>query len=171
MLRWESPQIDAPWRAKQVKPRRRARIIVLQVLFEVDLTGHNPATALKERLAEQELPASGEAFCRRLLADSLAHRETLDAIIQRIAPEWPLEQMAPVDRNVLRLASQELLYGTDTPPKVAINEAVEIAKLFGSESSGRFVNGVLGTLLTQRQSLLSDYHIAPVLPDPEVEAP
>lgn len=154
-----------------MKPRRRARIIALQVLFEVDLTGHNPTTALNERLLEQPLNESGEAFGRRLLTDTLDHRGTLDTIIQRIAPEWPLDQMAPVDRNVLRLAAQELLYGVDTPPKVAINEAVELAKLFGSESSGRFVNGVLGTLLTQRQILLAAYHIVPDAPGVEIEVP
>ncbi|NLT74169.1 MAG: transcription antitermination factor NusB [Chloroflexi bacterium] len=145
-----------------MKPRRKARIIALQVLFEVDLTGHNPEFALRERLQEQPVPESGEVFGRRLLADALSHREILDVIIQRIAPEWPLDQMAPVDRNILRLAAQELLYGEDTPPKVAINEAVELAKLFGSESSGRFVNGVLGTLLNQRQELMATYHITPV---------
>jgi len=154
-----------------VKPRRRARMIVLQVLFEVDLTGHNPELAYCERVAEEALPETVEPFGRRLLSEALAHRETLDAIIQRIAPEWPLDQMAPVDRNVLRLAAQELLYGGDTPPKVAINEAVELAKLFGSESSGRFVNGVLGTLLNQRQMLQSVYHIVPASPVTEEESP
>jgi transcription antitermination protein NusB len=134
---------------------------VLQVLFEVDITNHDPELALRERLLTQPLPESGEAFGRRLLTEALSHRDTLDEIIRQIAPEWPLDQMAPVDRNILRLAAQELLYGTDTPPKVAINEAVELAKLFGSESSGRFINGVLGTLLNQRQSLLDAYHIVP----------
>jgi N utilization substance protein B len=142
---------------------------VLQVLFEVDLTGHKPDLALRERLVEQPLPETADAFCRRLLADALSHLGTLDAIIQRIAPEWPLDQMAPVDRNVLRLAAQELLYGADTPPKVAINEAVELAKLFGSESSSRFVNGVLGTLLNERQSLQDAYRITPALSVTEEE--
>jgi len=146
-------------------------MIVLQVLFEVDLTGHNPELAYRERVAEEALPETVEPFGRRLLSEALAHREALDAIIQRIAPEWPLDQMAPVDRNVLRLAAQELLYGGDTPPKVAINEAVELAKLFGSESSGRFVNGVLGTLLNQRQMLQSVYHIVPASPVTEEESP
>jgi transcription antitermination protein NusB len=143
-----------------VKPRRRARIVALQVLFEVDLTGHSPTLALSERLLEQAMPEAGEMFARRVVQEALDHRDTLDAIIQRIAPEWPLEQMAPVDRNILRLAALELLYGNDTPPKVAINEAVELAKLFGSESSGRFVNGVLGTLLNQRQDLAAAYGIS-----------
>ena len=134
--------------------------MALQVLFEVDLTGHNPALALHERLLEDAMSEAGESFARRIVQQALDHRETLDAIIQRIAPEWPLEQMAPIDRNILRLAALELLYGSDTPPKVAINEAVELAKLFGSDSSGRFVNGVLGTLLNQRKDLAATHGIA-----------
>jgi N utilization substance protein B len=154
-----------------VKPRRRARIIVLQVLFEVDLTGHRPDTALAERLEEQPLTEQGVAFARTLLYNTLANREALDAIIQRIAPEWPLDQLAPVDRNILRLAAQELLFGDDTPPKVAINEAVEVAKLFGSESSPRFVNGVLGTLHSQRAQLIDAWQSSLVPSDPPGPTP
>ena len=143
-----------------MKPRRRARIVALQVLFEVDLTDHEPQVALRERLTDNAMPEQSQAFARDMVERSLAHRDTLDTIIQQIAPDWPLDQMAPVDRNILRLAALELLYGSDTPPKVAINEAVELAKLFGSESSGRFVNGVLGTLLNQRNSLVAAHGIA-----------
>ncbi len=134
-------------------------MVALQTLFELDLTNHDMAMVLRERLLAQPMPAQSEAFAQRIIEGTLQHRDTLDTIIQRIAPEWPLEQMAPVDRNILRLAALELLYGSDTPPKVVINEAVELAKLFGSESSGRFVNGVLGTLLSQRNDLVSAYGI------------
>lgn len=136
-----------------MKIRRRARITAFQALFEVDVTAHDPESALRERLEERPLPADGEGFCRRLTYGVLRHREALDEILQRIAPEWPLDQIAPVDRNILRLAAYELVYSEETPPKVAINEAVELAKLFGSESSGRFVNGVLGTLLSDLHNL------------------
>jgi N utilization substance protein B len=135
-------------------------MVALQAMFEVDVTGHDATLVLRERLLAQPMPETGEAFARQIVQAALQHRDILDTIIQRIAPEWPLEQMAPVDRNILRLAALELLYGSDTPPKVAINEAVELAKLFGSESSGRFVNGVLGTLLTQRKDLMASYGIA-----------
>ncbi len=135
-------------------------MVALQALFEVDLTAHDVTLVLRERLLAQPIPEQGAAFARHMVEAALQHRDTLDAIIQRMAPEWPLEQMAPVDRNILRLAALELLYGSDTPPKVAINEAVELAKLFGSESSGRFVNGVLGTLLSQRKDLIAAYGIA-----------
>ena len=150
-----------------MKVRRRARIAAFQALFEVDITGHHPERALRERLMDQPLAAEGEAFSRRLLDGVLQRVETLDAILVRIAPEWPLDQIAPVDRTILRLAAFELVFDDETPPKVAINEAVELAKLFGSESSGRFVNGVLGTLMTHQQSILAHLaretasHVAP----------
>jgi N utilization substance protein B len=83
----------------------------------------------------------------------LRHRRALDELISRYAPEWPLEQMALIDRNVLRMAIFEFAVDRDTPVKVAINEAVELGRLFGSDSAPRFINGVLGTLATQHQAL------------------
>lgn len=103
------------------------------------------------------LPAPSEGFARKLVYGVLEHRPALDAIIHRIAAEWPIEQMAPVDRNILRLAAYEIMVDESAPPKVAINEAVELAKSFGSDSSGRFVNGVLGTLLADRSQLLAAF--------------
>jgi N utilization substance protein B len=87
-------------------------------------------------------------FARHLLDTTLGHLERLDAIIKSIAPEWPVQQMAVIDRSILRLALAEILY-LDTPQKVAINEAVELAKRFGSDSSPRFVNGALGAFVIQ----------------------
>jgi N utilization substance protein B len=127
--------------------------VALQALFEVDTVQHDPDASLLNRLEDTPLPEPGLTFAQSLLKGTLAHLSELDALIQRIAPEWPIEQMAPVDRNILRLAAYEMLHESETPPKVVINEAVEIAKLFGSDSSSRFVNGVLGTLFSQRQSV------------------
>lgn len=138
-----------------MKIRRRARIIALQVLFEVDMVEHDATVALNERLAEVPLPEAGDSFCRGILQGVLRQKQELDHIIHQIASEWPIEQMAPIDRNILRLAAYEILYDTDTPPKVVINEAVELAKIFGSDSSSRFVNGVLGTLLADKPHLVS----------------
>ena len=138
-----------------MKVRRRARITALQALFEVDVVHHNPALVLHARVLENELPETGQGFCRQLFEGVLEHRSALDEAIQRIAPEWPIDQIAPVDRNILRLAAFEILLVPDTPPKVAINEAVDLAKMFGSESSSRFVNGVLGTLLASREQMLA----------------
>ena len=143
-----------------MKVRRRARIVALQALFEVDTAGHEPDKTLRVRLVESPLATSGLDFCHSLVSGVVDHGPALDAIIHRIAPEWPIDQMAPVDRNILRLAAFEILYYPDTPPKVAINEAVELAKIFGSDSSGRFVNGVLGTLLAQKQQLLTTALVA-----------
>ena len=125
----------------------------MQVLFEVDAVHHHPDTALRWRLKESPLPEASESFCRNLLYGVLRHQAALDAIIQRIASEWPIEQIAAVDRSILRLSAYEIILDQSAPPKVAINEAVELAKIFGGESSSRFVNGVLGTLLAQKSDL------------------
>jgi len=136
-----------------VKVRRQARIIALQALFEIDMTNHDPATVLSERFEDKELPPEGEAFARTLVMGTLEHRQEIDALIARVAPEWPVEQIAGVDRAILRLAIYEIVFGGQTSPKVVINEAVELAKLFGSDSSRRFINGALGTLVAQLPNL------------------
>ncbi|MEA3345126.1 MAG: transcription antitermination factor NusB [Chloroflexota bacterium] len=136
-----------------VKVRRRARIVALQTLFEVDIAHHQPERVLLQRLEDTNLPQRGEEFARSLVSGVLKHQERLDPLIREHAPKWPLEQMALIDRNVLRIALFELLVAQSAPVKVIINEAVELAKLFGSDSSYRFINGVLGTLLDHRAQL------------------
>jgi transcription antitermination protein NusB len=121
----------------------------MQALFEVDMTHHDPLAVLNERFAERESPPEGEGFARALVMGTLEHQHELDTLIERVAPEWPVEQIAGVDRAILRLAAFEIVYGHETSPKVAINEAVELAKIFGSDSSRRFVNGALGALVAQ----------------------
>jgi N utilization substance protein B len=133
-----------------VKTRRQARIVALQTLFEVDSVNHPADLVLSQRLQETPLPADGEVFAKQLILGVLEHRPDLDSLISDIATDWPLEQMAIVDRNILRIAIFEITVDGQTPVKVAINEAVELAKLFGSDSSRRFVNGVLGTLVARR---------------------
>jgi N utilization substance protein B len=107
---------------------------------------------LAQRLEERSLSVEGADFARQLVTGVLEHRERLDKIIEEIAPDWPLLQMAIVDRNILRIAIYEIAIDGETPIKVAINEAVELAKLFGGDSSRRFVNGVLGTLASRQAS-------------------
>jgi len=131
-----------------VKVRRRSRILALQALYEIDTTHHPVGTVLDQRLAEDPLPDEGVAFARELITGVMKHQAELDELIQHYAPEWPVDQMAVVDRNVLRIAIYEFSISKATPIKVAINEAVELAKLFGSDSAPRFVNGVLGALAT-----------------------
>jgi N utilization substance protein B len=141
-----------------LRVRRQARIIALQSLYEIDSVSHVPELVIAERLQEDPLPALAEGFSRALLFGVLANRTSLDTMIQHIAPEWPVETMAPVDRNILRLAAYELMVDLGTPPKVAINEAVELGKIYGSDSSGRFINGVLGTLLIHKHEMADVYH-------------
>jgi len=132
-----------------MKLRRKARVAVLQALYEADVANHPAGEALNARLNDEPLPGAAEAFARGLLGGIVTRRRRLNEMIAQHAPEWPLDQMAVVDRNILRIAIYELCDLTlDTPAKVAINEAVEMAKVFGSDSSPRFINGVLGALLT-----------------------
>jgi N utilization substance protein B len=136
-----------------VQVRHQARIAALQALFEIDSVRHPVGVVLQRRIHEAAMSESGEAFLCKLVRGVIAHQEALDELISTYAPEWPINQMAIVDRNILRIALFEFLIDGETPPKVAINEAVELAKVFGSDSSRRFVNGVLGTLLAQRGSM------------------
>lgn len=133
--------------------RRQARISALQALYELDTTNHNAADAIAHRVEDSQLPPEGEAFLRQLVSGVVVNRDRLDALIQRYAPAWPVAQIAVIDRNVLRIALLELSSLRDTPPKVAINEAVDLAKLFGSDSSSRFVNGVLGAAMSAGGSI------------------
>lgn len=132
-----------------MKDRHRARIVALQALYEIDIAQHDPEVVLQQRLAYKPLPAAGRDFAHTLVQGILEHQADLDALIQDNAPEWPLYQVAVVDRNILRMAIFEFVVDGNTPVKVAINEAVELAKLFGSDSSGRFVNGVLGAIVSK----------------------
>lgn len=129
-----------------MRPRHQARILALQALFEIDLTNHRPGEVLSERLATQEPPLTPEAieFARAIVHGVVLYQQPLDALISRFAPEWPIEQIAVIDRNLLRMALWEIGIA-GTPMKVAINEAVELAKAFGADASPRFVNGVLGS--------------------------
>ena len=127
--------------------RRRSRIVAFQVLFESDVSGKEITATLEQQLEGARLSSEGEEFVRRLVEGVQAHRQRIDATIAEHAPAFPLTEMAPVDRNVLRLAIFEVLFDNRAAPlRVAINEAVEIAKGYGAESSGRFVNGVLGAI-------------------------
>lgn len=132
--------------------RRRARILALQTLYEADTTGHDADGTLERLLRETATPEEIGVFARELVSSVTEQRQALDDVIAKVAPAWPLEQMAPVDRNILRLAIMEILLNNRTPVKAAINEAVELAKSFGSDNSAKFVNGVLGSvsLMTTR---------------------
>ena len=127
-------------------PRRKARSAAVQTLFERDFQARDPDEVLNERLQETDLDEDHREFARRLVHGVLHHSEEIDACIAEAAPQWPLEQIAHVDKNVLRLAIYELMFDNSAPAKVAISEAIELARLFGSGASPKFVNGVLGAV-------------------------
>ena len=126
--------------------RRKARALALQTLYEVDSVGHDLAGTLERFLANGELPEENATFVRELVSGVIQNRKEIDQNINNFAPAWPVEQIPVIDRNILRLAIFEILLDNKVPVKVAINEAVELAKTFGSDSSARFVNGVLGSV-------------------------
>jgi len=126
--------------------RRKARVIALQVLYEVDSVGHNMESALAPFLADGRLSEETIGFARELVSGVIQNKEKIDQHIKQFAPAWPVEQIPIVDRNILRLAIFEILLDNSVPVKVAINEAVELAKMFGGDNSSKFVNGVLGSV-------------------------
>jgi N utilization substance protein B len=127
--------------------RRQARVLALQLLYEIDVTGHTAADVLDRTFAEQSAPVAIRDHVTRLVSGVLAAQEEIDPAIAAAAPAFPLPQIPAIDRNVLRLAVFELLHEPAVPPKAAINEAVELAKHFGGDNASRFVNGVLGTIV------------------------
>ncbi len=134
--------------------RHLSRSIAMQSLYEWDFAGKKKEDL--DKIVEKNLKEFGpglddESFVWDLVRGVASKINSIDKIITKAAPEWPLDQITIVDRNVLRIGLYELLYGNkeDVPPKVAINEAIELAKTFGGESSGRFINGVLGTVFNE----------------------
>jgi len=136
-----------------MKPRTRARSLALQVLYEVDIAKHPPADIYKLRLEEMPLSDDLSDFARQIIFGVIPLANTLDEYIAKYAPEWPLDQIAAIDRNILRMALWEFAVYHDTPIKVAINEAVELAKQYGSDSAPRFINGVLGALAEHQHEI------------------
>ena len=126
--------------------RRRARVLAFQVLYEVDSAGHQAEGVVNRLLAEGGVSQENSLFIRELVSGVIRNKEKIDLNIQNFAPSWPIEQIPVVDRNILRLAIFEILLNNKVPVKVAINEAVELAKTFGGANSSRFINGFLGSV-------------------------
>lgn len=145
------PSNTALKRPSKAVTRRKARVIAVQVLYEVDGSDHEVDSALETRLDQTANTPTGDRFTRKLVYGVLANRPEIDKIIATHAPNWPVKQMAIVDRNILRVAIFEILMAGNTPPKVAINEAVELGKIYGADKSPMFVNGVLGALMQQKE--------------------
>ncbi|MEO6891819.1 MAG: transcription antitermination factor NusB [Ktedonobacteraceae bacterium] len=133
--------------------RRQARMIALQALYEYDTVRHAPVEVVSRHAGERNLHPKVVEYATELVTGACDHLAEIDAHIQSAAHEWPLQQMARIDKNILRLAIYEILFNNTVPAKAAINEAVELAKLFGSDTSSRFINGVLGTIFNRAQQL------------------
>ena len=130
--------------------RRKARIFALQALYEFDCSSHKPEEILARLLQERALPDKVADFAQDLVHGALQNKQNIDNMIRKFAPAFPVEQIAVIDRNILRLAIFEILFDNRVPVKAAINEAVELAKSFGSDTSQKFVNGVLGSIFSFR---------------------
>ncbi|MBI2880689.1 MAG: transcription antitermination factor NusB [Candidatus Tectomicrobia bacterium] len=131
--------------------RREAREEALKILYRLDLTGEEPEGVLENHWAESEAPEATRAYADRLVRTCWKERAALDTLIGRASEHWTLRRMSCIDRNVLRLAACELVFFEDIPPKVALNEAIEIAQKYGTESSGAFVNGILDRIAKERE--------------------
>ena len=127
--------------------RRRARSIALQVLYEVDTTTHSAEEILARYVDDDSVGEEACAFISAMVQGVMEHCHQLDTVISRHAPLFPVQQLAAIDRNILRMALFEMKYSANTPLKVSINEAVELAKSFGSDASPRLINGVLGSVV------------------------
>lgn len=126
--------------------RHYARVVALQSLYETDFNVKTDFTSIVKRHIENlELEGENIDLILELVEKTAQNKDKIDKIIENVAPDWPIDQVAIIDRNILRLSICELEY-FDTPPKVVINEAIELAKTFGSETSSKFINGVLGTV-------------------------
>ena len=126
--------------------RRKARVRVLQALYEIDTVTRDATEVVERRLSEDNFSEENRAFTHELVNGVMKNKEEIDNNIRKFAPQWPLEQLSTIDRNILRLAIFEILFDNKVPVKVAVSEAVELAKSYGSDSSGKFVNGVLGSV-------------------------
>ncbi|MCD6600361.1 MAG: transcription antitermination factor NusB [Dehalococcoidia bacterium] len=130
--------------------RRKSRIVALQVLYDLECTEHKAEEALARLATEKALPPEMISFSEHLIRGVLRSKPRLDDHIEHFAPAFPVGQMSIIDRTILRLAIFEILFNNKTPFKAVINEAVEIAKIFGGDSSPRLINGVLGSMISER---------------------
>ncbi|HEX2954305.1 MAG TPA: transcription antitermination factor NusB [Bacillota bacterium] len=129
--------------------RRQARELAFQALFQIDLGRNTPDFALRYACNESDLTDKSREFLEDMVNGTARHAKEIDDLLTRFSEGWPLERMSGTDRNILRMALYELIYREDIPVSVTVNEAVELAKHFGDEESGKFVNGILGNIIRQ----------------------
>ncbi len=126
--------------------RHLSRTIAMQTLYEWDMRHNLDIEAITSRNIDEFHEDADSEYIKLVVDGTLQHVDEIDEKVGKAAPEWPIDQISPIDKAILRVAIFELLYADEVPPKVAINEAVELAKMFGGENSSKFINGVLGTL-------------------------
>ena len=131
---------------KSSASRRKSRVVAFQTLYEIDRVRLNPAHVFQNRLLESSLLPTAEQFAHKLIQGVLEKQPDIDKIITTHAPAWPINQMSVVDKNILRISIFEIVFNDETPLKVSINEAVELGKIFGTNNSPKFINGVLGSI-------------------------
>jgi N utilization substance protein B len=142
------------------RERRKARGLALQALYEIDCVGHPSEAVVARYITEhQDLSQDAIDFLRQVVLGTVANAQRIDHKVAEAAPEWPIDQLAIIDRNILRMAVWEFIISGDTPTKVAINEAVELAKNYGSDSAPRFINGVLGALADRLTELRQHFEL------------
>lgn len=142
-----------------MKSRTKARSIALQVLYEVDISSHKPGIVLSDRFTRLKMEDTLKRFISEIVSGVVEHTDVMDEFIADFAPEWPLDQVAAIDRNLLRIALWEIAVYQKTPIKVVINEAIELAKIYGSEGSAKFINGVLGGFIDNIEEIRSNIEI------------
>lgn len=130
----------------RIHPRRHARVAAMQVLFALDMSDDLPEVVLERVSCMADVKADARELLQNLVGGVRSHQAMIDEKIQQAASMWPMDQMAHVDKAIMRLAVYELFFAPEVPPKVVINEAVELAKLYASDNAPRFINGVLGTI-------------------------
>ena len=130
----------------ELKERTYQRGIALQALYEHDLSDHDISSILENRFEAIEITDESKTFITELALGVLENKDELDRMIEKYAVDWPIDQIAAIDRNIIRIAAYEFAISKKTPDKVAINESIELAKTFGSETAPKFVNGVLGSI-------------------------
>jgi len=132
--------------------RRLARESALEVLYRLDLVGDEPENTIAEILLRKNPSEEAETYLRRLVDAAMGHQQEIDVVLRKHLTRWRLERLTVLDRAILRLAAAEILYFDDVPPKVSINEAVEIAKKYGDDEAGKFVNGVLDSIFQEAEA-------------------
>ena len=147
--------------SNKMKRRSKARELALQTLYQVDITKDDDRKQVDKILAEQDAEKEPREFARELVYGTLDHQDEIDEMISEVTQNWAISRMAVIDRNVLRIAAHELLHREDIPPKVSINEAIEIGKRFSTSNSGAFINGILDKIMN---------HHAPTADSSEDEA-